>query len=441
MARASALEALAFADVDLGIESSATRDEGDGSEGNDSRRGTLDARSVDASGGRFGRCEDREDAREEVGARVCALERPAASGRASVIGGGRAQVETARARGTGGGAAAYSAENVVALRESLARWLRGLGLISAGDLARGLEGLFESFTDGVVLCALAERLRGARVTGVFRSPRTVETRRANVRKAVDAFLGMKNMSRRCLTGETFGAMDICGMMEDARALADGLPPRPRPPWVANKPYAPDVPGLEAPIFDRGKAKKASNRDVGDGAATRPRPRPWDSRAWPKAETNVIEPKIVSKPSRPFEGRTNVPLPVASKDTTECSRAIEPEEALDHVRWLTRLKIWPEAAPNRDDAVARFTFVFRLGVVLCDVIERIYHQPLPGVARDPPAGGAAALHNVSVALRRLRADARVRPTYLWSERDVARGDPRACSGLLRDVRERARGIAL
>lgn len=438
MTRASALEALAFADVELGIASSAARDAGDGGEREDAHRGTLDARSVDASGARRASNTERDGAREESDARAGVSERPEGSGRASALRGGRAWVGPARARGTGVGAAAYSAEDVVALRESLARWLRGLGLISAMDLARGSEGLFESFTDGVVVCALAERLRGARVTGVFRSPRTAETRRANVRKAVDAFLGMKNMSRRCLTGETFGAMDICGIFEDARALADGLPPRPRPPWDARKPYAPDVPGLEAPVFDR---KKAPTRAVGDSATMRCRPRPWDSSAWPKTETKIVAPKIFPKPSRPFAGRTNVPPPVAPKEPREVSRAIEPAEALDHVRWLIRLKFWPESAPNRDEAVARFASVLRLGVVLCDVVERIYRQPLAGVARDPPPGGAAALHNVSVALRRLRADARVRPTHLWSERDVARGDARACSGLLRDLRERARGLAL
>jgi len=126
---------------------------------------------------------------------------------------------------------------------------------------------------------------------------------------------------------------------------------------------------------------------------------------------------------------------------EFTRANDSAEALDHIRWLIRLKMWPEATPNIDEAVARFVSVFRLGVVLCDIVERIYHQPLAGVARDPPSGGAAALHNVSVALRRLRADARVRPTHLWSERDVARGDPHACSGLLRDLRERTRGVLL
>ena len=335
----------------------------------------------------------------------------------------------------------YSEEDARLLRASLMRWVRRLGGVVSSRHARG--DLETAFADGVSLCDLVEKMDGAPVLGVFRSPKTEATRESNRRKAVERLLRMRNMSRRFLT-TTSGSLDIVGVLEDCRVFMDGLPPRPKKPWDARKPYIPDVDGYGAPDFD-GARRRNANETFESAIEARTFE---DARA----ETTSFRVKISSVSIAPSSAPTARPRPrrrqtrthtMAKSDTLPPSAhelAIDPEDAADHVRWLARRKFWPRdvSAAVADFPTTRtvdvFTDVFHRGVILCDIVERHYRVTLPGVTRRDPSR-AAALHNVSVALRELRRDVRVSTCHLWSERAIARGDPSACSCILWDVRAR------
>jgi len=342
------------------------------------------------------------------------------------------------------GALPYSEEDARLLRASLMRWVRRLGGVVSSRHARG--DLETAFADGVSLCDLVEKMDGAPVLGVFRSPKTEATREANRRKAVERLLRMRNMSRRFLT-TTSGSLDIVGVLEDCRVFMDGLPPRPKKPWDARKPYIPDVDGYGAPDFDGARRRNAN--ETFESAI--------EARTFEDAlaETTSFRVKISSARAseRSSSAPTARPRPRRRQTQTQTMSkldtlpppsaheiAVDPEDAADHVRWLARKKFWPRdvSAAVADFPTTRtvdvFTDVFHRGIILCDIVERLYRVTLPGVTRRDPSR-AAALHNVSVALRELRRDVRVSTRHLWSERAIARGDPSACSCILWDVRAR------
>jgi len=350
-----------------------------------------------------------------------------------------------RRRAIQDGALPYSEEDAQLLRTSLMRWVRRLGGVVSSRHARG--DVETAFADGVSLCDLVERMDGSPVLGVFRSPKTEATREANRRKAVERLLRMRNMSRRFLT-TTSGSLDIVGVLEDCRVFMDGLPPRPKKPWDARKPYIPDVDGYGAPNFDG-----AWRCDASEPFASAVEARTFEDA---RAETTSFRVKISSArrtSERSSSAPTARPRPRRRQTQTQTTSksdalpllsaheiALDPEDAADHVRWLARRKFWPRdvSAAVADFPTTRtvdvFTDVFHRGVILCDIVERLYRVTLPGVTRRDPSR-AAALHNVSVALRELRRDVRVSTRHLWSERAIARGDPSACSCILWDVRAR------
>ena len=151
------------------------------------------------------------------------------------------------------GALPYSEEDTRLLKKSLMRWVRRVGGVVSSRHARG--DLETAFADGVSLCDLVEKMDGAPVLGVFRSPKTEATREANRKKAVERLLRVRNMSRRFLT--TTGELNIVGVLEDCRVFMDGLPPRPKKPWDARTPYVPDVDGYGAPDFDAARRRRSS----------------------------------------------------------------------------------------------------------------------------------------------------------------------------------------
>lgn len=349
-----------------------------------------------------------------------------------------------RRRAPRDGALPYSEEDARLLRTSLMRWVRRLGGVVSSRHARG--DVETAFADGVSLCDLVEKMDGSPVLGVFRSPKTEATREANRRKAVERLLRMRNMSRRSTT--TTGSLDIVGVLEDCRVFMDGLPPRPKKPWDARKPYIPDVDGYGAPDFDGARRRDANNEPFASAVEARTFE---DARA----ETTSFRVKISSARAseRSSSAPTARPRPRRRQTQTQTMAkldtlpppsaheiAVDPEDAADHVRWLARKKFWPRdvSAAVADFPTTRtvdvFTDVFHRGVILCDIVERLYRVTLPGVTRRDPSR-AAALHNVSVALRELRRDVRVSTRHLWSERAIARGDPSACSCILWDVRAR------
>ena len=340
------------------------------------------------------------------------------------------------------GALPYSEEDTKLLKTSLMRWVRRVGGVVSSRHARG--DLETAFADGVSLCDLVEKMDGAPVLGVFRSPKTEATREANRKKAVERLLRVRNMSRRFLT--TTGELNIVGVLEDCRVFMDGLPPRPKKPWDARTPYVPDVDGYGAPDFEAARRRRSSEtpssaveaRTFDDARAATKSFRVKISSARERERASSAPTARPRPRRRPTPTKTDILSPTSAREIT-----VDPEDAADHVRWLARQKFWPRdvSAAVADDPTTRtvdvFTDVFRRGIVLCDIVERFYRVSLPGVTRSLDPSRAAALHNVSVALRELRRDVRVSTRHLWSERAIARGDPSVCSCILSDVRARVR----
>jgi len=77
---------------------------------------------------------------------------------------------------------AYAAEDRSQLRRALDRWLAELGVCERAP-ALGVDVLKRDLSDGLVLCALAERLTGVKLAPL--PPKTQLIRRANLRKALD----------------------------------------------------------------------------------------------------------------------------------------------------------------------------------------------------------------------------------------------------------------
>jgi len=77
---------------------------------------------------------------------------------------------------------AYAAEDRSQLRRALDRWLAELGVCERAP-ALEVDVLKRDLSDGLVLCALAERLTGIKLAPL--PPKTPSLRRANLRKALD----------------------------------------------------------------------------------------------------------------------------------------------------------------------------------------------------------------------------------------------------------------
>ena len=77
---------------------------------------------------------------------------------------------------------AYAAEDRSQLRRALDRWLAELGVCERAP-ALEVDVLKRDLSDGLVLCALAERLTGVKLAPL--PPKTPSLRRANLRKALD----------------------------------------------------------------------------------------------------------------------------------------------------------------------------------------------------------------------------------------------------------------
>jgi len=77
---------------------------------------------------------------------------------------------------------AYAAEDRCQLRRTLDRWLAELGVCERAP-ALEVDVLKRDLSDGLVLCALAERLTGIKLAPL--PPKTQSLRRANLRKALD----------------------------------------------------------------------------------------------------------------------------------------------------------------------------------------------------------------------------------------------------------------
>ena len=77
---------------------------------------------------------------------------------------------------------AYAAEDRSQLRRALDRWLAELGVCERAP-ALEVDVLKRDLSDGLVLCALAERLTGVKLAPL--PPKTQLIRRANLRKALD----------------------------------------------------------------------------------------------------------------------------------------------------------------------------------------------------------------------------------------------------------------
>ena len=333
----------------------------------------------------------------------------------------------------------YSAEHVALLQKSLAKWLCDIGVLHPRDVGGDLRALFTSLKDGVALCAVAEKLDGVRVVGVFKKPCTPATRESNVRKAVSRFLEVKNMSRRFLTRSEFDVEHITGILEDARACLDGVEPcRPHAPWIATQPYVPDEPGFGAP-----RSIERAAPDVRSDEYTAPWRKPWyDSATTKSAQLKVVHRRDARERTSTVSRRPITPKspPRATMSPLDTNAESETPTAATHalaeriIDWLIAEKYWPHDEPRScdDGPACRLADVVSRGVLLCRLVSVIDRSEIIGVERAPKTA-AQRLHNVSLALRALRANARFPPARLWSPRALARADVATCVHLLNDVR--------
>jgi len=333
----------------------------------------------------------------------------------------------------------YSPEHVALLQKSLAKWLCDIGVLHPRDVDGDLRALFTSLKDGVALCAVAEKLDGVRVVGVFKKPCTLATRESNVRKAVNRFLEVKNMSRRFLTRSEFDVEHITGILEDARACLDGVEPcRPHAPWIATQPYVPDEPGFGAP-----RSIERAAPDLRSDEYTAPWRKPWyDSATTKSAQLKVVHRHDARERTATAARRLITPKspPKATMSPLDTNAESETPTAATHalaeriIDWLVIEKYWPNDEPRSCDEgpACRLADVVSRGVLLCRLVSTIDRSEIIGVERAPKTA-AHRLHNVSLALRALRANARFPPARLWSPRALARADVATCVHLLNDVR--------
>ena len=340
----------------------------------------------------------------------------------------------------------YDESDVLVLIRSLRRWTIETGTASedSGQAKTDAEWL-RSLTTGTTLCRVAERISGRAIAGVFMRPKTTGTMEANVRRGIERLREMRGMSSRFLIREQWTAEDVLGALEDARALVDGLPPRPKKGWVSTRPYAPDVVGYEAPSFERRERDTCENIEE-----QAPRRKPWDERAYTLsarlkttktvgADTESSQLKSSKARRRhAFASRQTNDAPPPSPQEVEATASADPAEALELAQWFARVDSWPEESPHESVAVERILTRMKLGVILCDVVERFTRRRLAGVNRDPVPDGGAAQNNIRLALRALREDpnlARASPALLESERDIAHGDCLACFEIARALKRR------
>ena len=316
--------------------------------------------------------------------------------------------------------------------KSLAKWLALVGVLERRDeRVVASEGCATFLLNGVALCALAERVSGERVFGVERAPKTRAAGEANVRRALRAFSKCPKMDRRFLANETLKVEDIAVVVANARKCVE---------TSAKKREGSERGGKTGAT--RSEADADADAEDADAAVARRRASSSATAMTTSARLKVAkrasggvdasEPHPQPRPRRrPPRRAAAPPLELPKLDVPKLSDADARARAERTIAWLVEEKLWPSKERHASDAVEALAAVVKRGVVLCDLASRVQRREIIGCERAPKTF-AQRLHNVSIALRALRADARFPCAWLFAERALARGSSDAALGVSRDL---------
>ncbi len=117
-----------------------------------------------------------------------------------------------------------------------------------------------------------------------------------------------------------------------------------------------------------------------------------------------------------------------------------ELELSLVSWLRTLgliRVPPgTAAPT---TLLEFEPQIRNGTLLCELARTLQGRPPAGTIRSPRTS-ASAVSNIRKALESFRRLPRISHRYLWSEREIYKGDRGIILGLLEDLHKYQDGVA-
>ena len=286
--------------------------------------------------------------------------------------GGSAQASSSESEWIRGEQSPRLRSRAAASARQLLQWIRALGCI---DSTVPLNSLGEAYliseaSRGTLLCDLVGVVLGIELRGVMRHPRTLTSQVSNVRLALEALRTVTDFPHAYLSCETeIGSGDAVAIF-----------------------------GLLRHMYDTfgGQASEMAQ-------ATEATEAPSPARDLPLS------------PKRGSPGRSTA----TDADLTR--------ELLD---WLHKLGFG--GLSSNDLAPASLRPLFSDGTFLTDVVAAVEGGPLPGVHTSPRTH-AEAMHNITLALDKLRANKRMPWNHLWSPHDVQAGNAHLVLPLLHDIR--------
>jgi len=355
----------------------------------------------------------------------------------------------------------YSEQQFNLLEASVIDWLFSMQLECLpedGDRPKSLLGppkLREVCVNGVMLAEVYEAIskaeEGRKILGLARNARTKELQRQNICKVLEAIRTLPKMRTEFLSNpakiQNGDRNFLLCLLEDIRRSHDGVPR-----FEKGKPYL----GKQQPKEEQGPAKTETLKtrvSVRRDSSVDIWPTAFSASSVPKRRREIsFSNEIIPRP-RTACSLTYAPLLIEDEEVKEedsvissssSCRLVNPSETqttLNHIKTTETVLQWlrdelriPVREPERLFDIKGFAPEFNDGTLFCLLVEKVEHirGSLPGMQMRPKTT-AACIHNFRIGLQVLQQNKRMPTKYLWSERDLAKGQVNVLVPLLAQMK--------